>query len=67
MAKRKPDIIEKAIDDIDAMNNCPGHEWVGPIEKVEFRDFTDYQVRCKHCPLAKGFGTEAAAQEAIDD
>lgn len=54
-------IVDKALDDIQAMKQCPGHEWTGPIEDHGEVGFIAY---CKHCPLAKGFRTLAAAEQA---
>lgn len=69
MAKRKANlrrfgIIDKALDDIRSMKDCPGHEWKGPVED---HGEMGYLAHCKHCPLAKGFKTEAEALAAIGD
>ena len=59
------DVINRAVDDIKLMRDCPRHQWVGPIQIIEFPDFVDYQVCCKHCPLRKGVDTAAKAQALI--
>lgn len=69
MTRRKPNlrrygIIDKALDDIRTMKECPGHEWEGPVED---HGPIGHLVHCKHCPLAKGFRTEAEALAAIGE
>jgi len=56
--KQMKRIAKSEADKLREIKECPGHEWEGPSQEVQWGESIKYLYHCKHCPLAKLFAKE---------
>jgi len=62
---RTAGLLEKALDNLEKIRDCPGHRWGGPIQRCEdMHGDVFYIVRCERCPAYKAFDDEENLADA---